>query len=97
MNSVCFTVIVGLMFSFMPKDRVYDRGGGGVGASVGDPSPGLQFFRPYILVLPPGGEVDFVDFRIAGVNSSVSAAITLHSGDEWVFCVPWHQQYWSGR
>ncbi len=21
----------------------------------------------------------------------------MHSGDEWVFCVPWHQQYWSGR
>ncbi len=72
-------------------------GGWGVGASVGDASPGLQFFRPYILVLPPGVEVDFVDFCIAGVNSSVSAAITLHSGDEWVFCVPWHQQYWSGR
>ena len=54
---------------------------GEVGVSVKDPSPGLQFFRPYLLVLPPG-EVDFVDFRIAGVNSSVSAAITLHSGDE---------------
>jgi hypothetical protein len=48
-------------------------------------------------VLPSGGEVDLVDFRIAGVNSSVSAAITLHSGDEWVFCVPWHQQYRFGR
>ena len=71
-------------------------GGGGVGASVRDPSPGLQFFRPYLLVLPPG-EVDFVDFRIAGVNSLASAAITLHSGDEWDSCVPWHQQYWSGR
>ena len=92
MNGVCFAVIVGLMFSFVPKDRVYDRGWGGVGVSVEDPSPGLQIFRPYILVLPPGGEVDFVAFRIAGVNSSVSAAITLHSGDEWVFCVPWHQQ-----
>jgi hypothetical protein len=42
------------------------------------------------LVLHPGGEVDFVDFRIAGVNSSVPTAITLHSGDEWDFCVPWH-------
>ena len=61
-------------------------GGGGVGASVGDPSPGLQYFRPYVLVLPPGGEVDFVDLRIADVNSSVSAAITLHSDDEWDFC-----------
>ncbi len=72
------------------------RSGGGVGASVGDPSPELQSFTPYILVLPPGGEVDLIDFGIAGVNSSVSAAITLHSGDEWVFCVPWHQQYGSG-
>ncbi len=92
-NGICCAVIVGLI-SFVPKDRVYDRGWR---ASVGDPSPGLQFFRPYVLVLPPGGEVDFVDLRIAGVNSSVSAAITLHSGDEWDFCVPWHQQYWSGR
>ena len=87
MNGVYFAVIVGLIFSFVPIE-----GGGGVGVSVEDPSPGLQIFRPYILVLPPGGEVDFVDFRITGVNSSVSAAITLHSGDEWVFCVPWHQQ-----
>jgi hypothetical protein len=69
-------------------------GGGGVGASVRDSSPELHSLRPYILVLPPGGEVDLIDFRIAGVISSVSAAITsLHSGDEWVFCVPWHQQY----
>ena len=28
-NGVCFAVIVGLMFSFVPKDRVYDRGWGG--------------------------------------------------------------------
>ncbi len=70
---------------------------GGVGASLGDSSPELRSFRPYMLVLPPGGEVDLIDFRIAGVNSSVSAAINLHSGDEWVFCVPRHQQYRSGR
>ncbi len=91
-------LLSGLCFRFCRRiEFTIGGGGGGVGASVGDPSPGLQFFRPYILVLPPGGEVDFVDFRIASVNSSVSAAITLHSDDEWVFCVPWHQQYWSGR
>ncbi len=90
MNGVYFAVIVGLMFSFVPKDRVYDRGWGGGRCLCMRRLPGLQFCRPYILlVLPPGGEVDFVDFRIAGVNSSVSAAITLHSGDEWVFCGPW--------
>jgi hypothetical protein len=56
---------------------------GRVGASVGDSSsPELHSFRPYILELPPGGEVDLIDFRIASVNSSVSVAITLHSGDE---------------
>lgn len=55
---------------------------GGVGDSVGDSSPGLHSLRPYILVLPPGGDVDFVALRIAGVNSAGSAAITLHSDDE---------------
>ncbi len=98
MNGVYFAVIVELMFSFAPKDRIYDRGGGGDRCLCRRPSPELQSFRPYILVLPPGGEVDLIDFCISGVNSSVSAAITLHSGDEWVFCVPWHQQYSrSGR
>jgi hypothetical protein len=47
------------------------------------PPPELHSFCPYILVLPPGGEVDVIDFRVAG--------------DDWVFCVPWHQQYRSGR
>ena len=55
---------------------------GGVGASVRDSSPKLHSLRPYILVLPPGGDVDFVALRIAGVNSAGSAAITLHSDDE---------------
>ena len=54
---------------------------GGVGDSVGDSSPGLHSLRPYILVLPPGGDVDLVALRIAGVNSAGSAAITLHSDD----------------
>ena len=85
-------LLSGLCFRLCRRIDFTIEGGWGVGVSVEDPSPGLQIFRPYILVLPPGGEVDFVDFRIAGVNSSVSAAITLHSGDEWVFCVPWHQQ-----
>ena len=54
---------------------------GGVGDSVGDSSPELHSLRPYILVLPPGGDVDLVALRIAGVNSAGSAAITLHSDD----------------
>ena len=54
---------------------------GGVGDSIGVSSPGLHSLRPYILVLPPGGDVDFVALRIAGVNSAGSAAITLHSDD----------------
>ncbi len=41
---------------------------GGVGASVGDSSPELHSLRPYILVLPPGGDVDLVALRIASVN-----------------------------
>ena len=51
------------------------------GDSIGVSSPGLHSLRPYILVLPPGGDVDFVALRIAGVNSAGSAAITLHSDD----------------
>jgi hypothetical protein len=94
---VTLPLLSGLCFRLCRRIEFTIWVGGGGGASVRETSPELQCFRPYILVLPPGGEVDFVDFRIAGVNSSVSAAITLHSGDEWVFCVPRHQQYWSGR
>jgi hypothetical protein len=76
-------LLSGLYFRLCRRiEFTIEGGGGGGGVSVEDPSPELQIFRPYILMLPPGGEVNFVDFRIAGVNSSVSAAITLHSGDE---------------
>ncbi len=70
---VCVCAVGSILRSFMR---------GGVGDSVGDSSPGLHSLRPYILVLPPGGDADFVALHIAGVNSAESAAITLHSDDE---------------
>ncbi len=39
---------------------------------------------PCFLVLPPGDTVSLVALRICVVKRSLSAAITLHSGEVWV-------------
>ncbi len=60
-------LLLGSCFRFRRIGFAID-GEEGVGASVGDSSPELHSLRPYILVLPPGGDVDLVEWRIAGVN-----------------------------
>ncbi len=64
-------LLLGLCFRLCRRiDFAIGGEGGGVGASVGDSSPELHSLRPYILVLPPGGDVDLVAWCIAGVVSS---------------------------
>ncbi len=57
-------LLLGSCFRFRRIDFAIDGEGGG----VGDSSPELHSLRPCILVLPPGGDVDLVEWRIADVN-----------------------------
>ena len=63
--------------------------GGGVDISdvVENAPPTLQTSLcsiPFLLVLPPGGDVDLVALRICVVKRSLSPSITLHSCEVWL-------------
>ena len=62
--------------------------GGGVDISdvVENAPPTLHWLcsNPFLLVLPPGGDVDLVALRICVVKRSLSPSITLHSCEVWL-------------